>query len=67
MQTPFLVVDRGILAANIERAQLMVDSASRPALQRFLQQSQPIWLDLAQKNRRSGLIRWAVDVDPLAI
>jgi primosomal protein N' (replication factor Y) (superfamily II helicase) len=53
--------------ANIERAQLMVDSASRPALQRFLQQSQPIWLDLAQKNRRSGLIRWAVDVDPLAI
>ena len=53
--------------ANIERAQLMVDSASRPALQRFLQQSQAIWLDLAQKNRRSGLIRWAVDVDPLAI
>jgi primosomal protein N' (replication factor Y) len=53
--------------ANIERAQLMVDSASRPALQRFLQQSQSIWLDLAQKNRRSGLIRWAVDVDPLAI
>ncbi len=53
--------------ANVERAQLMVESPSRPALQRFLTQSQAVWLALAQKNRRSGLIRWAVDVDPLAI
>jgi len=53
--------------ANVERAQLMIESPLRPALQRFLAQSQAIWLALAQKNRRSGLIRWAVDVDPLSI
>lgn len=53
--------------ANVERAQLMIESPSRPALQRFLGQCQQVWLDLAQKNRRSGLIRWAVDVDPLSI
>lgn len=53
--------------ANVERAQLMIESPMRPALQRFLSQSQAVWLALAQKNRRSGLIRWAVDVDPLSI
>ncbi|MEY4429837.1 MAG: hypothetical protein RLZZ182_2526, partial [Pseudomonadota bacterium] len=26
-----------------------------------------VWLALAQQNRPNGLIRWAVDVDPLAI
>ncbi len=53
--------------ANVERAQLMIESPQRAALQRFLSQSQAIWLEMAQKNRRSGLIRWAVDVDPLSI
>ncbi len=53
--------------ANVERAQLMIESSHRLALQRFLQAAQAIWLDEAQKNRRSGLIRWAVDVDPLSI
>ncbi|HEX5310860.1 replication restart helicase PriA [Aquabacterium sp.] len=53
--------------ANVERAQMMIESANRLALQRFLQSAQALWLDEAQKNRRSGLIRWAVDVDPLAI
>jgi primosomal protein N' (replication factor Y) len=53
--------------ANIERAQLMIESPNRAALQRFLTDSQPLWLDVAQKNRRSGLVRWAVDVDPLSI
>lgn len=53
--------------ANVERAQLMIESPSRPALQRFLGQCQQVWLELAQKKRRSGLIRWAVDVDPLSI
>ena len=46
---------------------MMIESANRLALQRFLQSAQALWLDEAQKNRRSGLIRWAVDVDPLAI
>jgi len=53
--------------ANVERAQLMIEATQRPALQRLLTQSQAIWLDVANKNRRSGLIRWAVDVDPLSI
>ncbi len=53
--------------ANVERAQMMIESGNRLALQRFLQSAQSLWLDEAQKNRRSGLIRWAVDVDPLAI
>jgi primosomal protein N' (replication factor Y) len=49
--------------ANVERAQMVVESASRAALQRFLADWQPI----LQDNRVKGLIRWAVDVDPLAI
>jgi primosomal protein N' (replication factor Y) len=53
--------------ANVERAQAMMESAQRAALQRMLTQAQPIWLELAQQHRRSGLIRWAVDVDPLSI
>ncbi|HET8871376.1 MAG TPA: primosomal protein N', partial [Aquabacterium sp.] len=53
--------------ANVERAQMMIESTHRVALLRYLQSAQAIWLEEAQKNRRSGLIRWAVDVDPLAI
>lgn len=49
--------------ANVERAQLLVESASRPALQAFLADWQPV----LQAGRVRGLIRWAVDVDPLVI
>jgi primosomal protein N' (replication factor Y) len=49
--------------ANVERAQLLVESASRAALQRFLSQ----WRPVLQGLRVKGLIRWAIDVDPLAI
>jgi primosomal protein N' (replication factor Y) len=49
--------------ANVERAQLLVESNSRPALQAFLSAWQPV----LQANRVRGMIRWAVDVDPLAI
>ncbi|RYF43248.1 MAG: primosomal protein N' [Comamonadaceae bacterium] len=49
--------------ANVERAQMLVESASRPALQHFLGAWQPV----LQATREKGLIRWAVDVDPLAI
>jgi primosomal protein N' (replication factor Y) len=49
--------------ANIERAQMLVESASRTALQRFLAAWQPV----LQATREKGLIRWAVDVDPLVI
>ena len=53
--------------ANVERAQLMIESAQRVPLQRFLSAAQATWFMLAQQHRRSGLIRWAVDVDPLSI
>jgi primosomal protein N' (replication factor Y) len=49
--------------ANVERAQMVIESTSRKALQRFLAEWQP----LMQAQRTKGLIRWAVDVDPLAI
>jgi len=49
--------------ANVERAQLLLESGSRPALQAFLAAWQPV----LQGLRVKGLIRWAVDVDPLAI
>jgi primosomal protein N' (replication factor Y) len=49
--------------ANVERAQLLVECGSRPALQQFLAQWQPA----LQALRPRGLLRWAVDVDPLAI
>jgi primosomal protein N' (replication factor Y) len=49
--------------ANVERAQLLLESGSRPALQAFLAAWQPV----LQSLRRRGIIRWAVDVDPLAI
>ncbi|MFL5077858.1 MAG: primosomal protein N' [Microvirga sp.] len=49
--------------ANIERAQMLVESASRPALQAFLS----AWRPTLHEVREKGLIRWAVDVDPLAI
>jgi primosomal protein N' (replication factor Y) (superfamily II helicase) len=49
--------------ANVERAQLLLESSSRPALQAFLASWQP----QLQQQRPRGLIRWAVDVDPLVI
>ena len=49
--------------ANVERAQMLVESASRASLQRFL----AAWHPVLQATKEKGLIRWAVDVDPLAI
>jgi primosomal protein N' (replication factor Y) len=53
--------------ANVERAQMLIESPSRAALQRFLAG----WHDTLHEVRLGpegkGLIRWAVDVDPLAI
>ncbi len=49
--------------ANVERSQMLVESGSRSALQRFLAAWQPV----LQATREKGLIRWAVDVDPLVI
>ncbi len=49
--------------ANVERAQMLVESASRAALQHFLTH----WHAVLHATREKGLIRWAVDVDPLAV
>ncbi|MDQ7743803.1 replication restart helicase PriA [Hydrogenophaga pseudoflava] len=53
--------------ANVERAQLLVESPSRAALQRFLAAWQPLLLDGRSVPGARGLIRFAVDVDPLSI
>ena len=53
--------------ANVERAQMLVESASRSALQQFLGG----WHAVLQAARSApgckGLIRWGIDVDPLTI
>ncbi|WP_083748869.1 primosomal protein N' [Pelomonas sp. KK5] len=51
--------------ANVERMQMLVESTNRAALQRLLAQWLPE-LGLLKREHR-GLMRWAVDVDPLAI
>jgi len=53
--------------ANIERAQMLVESPSRAALQRFLTGWQTVLQTTRQSPAGKGLVRWAIDVDPLAI
>ena len=53
--------------ANIERAQMLVESTSRTALQRFLAAWQPVLFETRKQGEFKSLIRWAIDVDPLAI
>ncbi len=53
--------------ANVERAQMLIESDSRPALQAFLAAWQE-QLQLARSQPEAkGVLRWAIDVDPLAI
>ena len=51
--------------ANIERAQMLLESPSRAALQRVLAACQPLLHALRSEHR--AIVRWAVDVDPLAV
>jgi len=53
--------------ANVERAQLLVESPSRAALQRFLAAWQAVLLQCRALPEARGLIRFAVDVDPLSL
>jgi primosomal protein N' (replication factor Y) len=53
--------------ANVERAQMLMESGSRAALQRFLAAWQPVLQATRNQPAHKGLIRWLVDVDPLAI
>jgi len=59
-----LVIQR---VANVERVQMLIESDNRPALQRFLAAWQPLLLTLRSQPEHKGLVRWLVDVDPLAI
>ncbi len=66
--TPYPAVPMTIQrVANIERAQMLVESPSRAALQRFLAAWQPLLHQTRQQAEFKSLIRWAIDVDPLAI
>jgi primosomal protein N' (replication factor Y) len=53
--------------ANVERAQMLIESPSRAALQRFLTAWQAVLHATRQQPEGQGLLRWAIDVDPLAI
>ena len=53
--------------ANVERAQMLVESPSRAHLQRFLAAWHEVLHATRQQPEGKGLLRWAVDVDPLAI
>ena len=53
--------------ANVERAQMLLESPSRAALQHFLSAWQPLLHATRAAPEHKGLVRWLVDVDPLAI
>ena len=53
--------------ANVERAQMLIESPSRTALQSFLSSWQDVLHATRQGSDGRGLIRWAIDVDPLLI
>ena len=53
--------------ANVERAQMLLESSSRATLQRFLAAWQPLLQATRNAPAHKGLARWLVDVDPLAI
>jgi primosomal protein N' (replication factor Y) len=50
--------------ADVERAQMLIESGSRAALQRFLSAWQPALHALRKTPEGKGVIRWLVDVDP---
>jgi len=54
--------------ANVERMQMLVESVSRVALQRFLAAWLPTLHALRlERKSEQRILRWAVDVDPLTI
>jgi primosomal protein N' (replication factor Y) len=53
--------------ANVERAQMLVESHSRKALQTFLANWQVVLFETRREEEFKSLLRWAIDVDPLAI
>ncbi|ARP93261.1 primosomal protein N' [Bordetella genomosp. 13] len=54
---------RVVRVAHVERAQLLVESTSRPALQAFL----PAWSAWLPHLAADSRVRWQLEVDPLEI
>ncbi|WP_426147861.1 replication restart helicase PriA [Polaromonas sp. DSR2-3-2] len=66
--TPYPAVPMTIQrVADVERAQMLVESASRKALQGFLAAWQPVLFETRRQAEFKSLVRWAIDVDPIAI
>ena len=53
--------------ANVERAQMLLESPSRAALQALLAAWQPALQTLRREPVGRGIVRWLVDVDPHSI
>ena len=53
--------------ANVERAQMLIECPSRSTLQQFLAAWQSVLHATRSQPDCKGLIRWAIDVDPLVI
>jgi primosomal protein N' (replication factor Y) len=53
--------------ANVERAQMLLESDSRPALQQFMSAWLPLLGQLRKQPALRRVIRWALDVDPVSI
>ena len=53
--------------ANVERAQMLIESSTRSALQRLLAAWQPLLHDLRRTPEGKGVIRWLIDMDPHSI
>jgi primosomal protein N' (replication factor Y) len=53
--------------ADIERAQMLIECPSRATLQQFLTAWQSVLHATRSQPECKGLIRWAIDVDPLLI
>ena len=54
---------RVVRVANLERAQLLVESRHRKALQRFL----PTWSEQIARLPDASKVRWYLEIDPLEI
>ena len=53
--------------ADVERAQMLIESPSRRQLHRVLTRLQDVLQELRPRPEHKGLIRWLVDVDPQSI
>ncbi|WAC73763.1 primosomal protein N' [Roseateles sp. SL47] len=51
--------------ANVERFQMLIEAGHRGQLQRFLREWLPCLHGLRKQHK--GLLRWAVDIDPMVI